>query len=307
MYDLQFNGLSTKDFSCDFWNSPHTAQIDSCLKYLYQSGINKILATIITDNPEKAYANLKTIFEYRKNLSATQAQSQTGIAGVHVEGGYISRLGVHPSEFASAFDYKFAKKITDDFPGLIKLWTLCPRIDKDGSLTAFLQDQNILVSYGHSNATYHEAQMAFEKHKVNLVTHWGNAMFVMKNFHQRNTSDEELLALENLDVESCLPDEIGIGLAAYRNPNVYCMAIAGSNKDADLHLDPRLLKQLACKKLDKFILVSDCVAYTGPRPVNLVGGLNTLAEHKKNAILAGIDPALVEIALNANIEALFNK
>jgi len=307
MYDLQFNGLSTKNFSCDFWNSPETEQIDLCLKFLFQSGIKKILATIITDNPDKAYANLKRIFEYRKNLVGAKAQSQTEIAGVHVEGGYISRLGVHPSDYACAFDYKFAKKITQDFPGLIKLWTLCPRIDRDGSLTAFLQDQNILVSYGHSNATYNEAQVAFEKHKVNLVTHWGNAMFVMKNFHQRNTSDEELLALENLDVESCLPDEIGIGLAAYRNPDVYCMAIAGSNEDADLHLDPRLLRQLAHKKLDKFILVSDCVAHKGPRPDNLVGGLTTLAEHKKNAILAGIDPALVEFALNANIEALFSR
>ena len=307
MYDLQFNGLTTKDFSCDFWNSPDLEQIDFCLEFLFQSGVKKILATIITDNPEKAYTNLKTIFEYRKNLSAAQAQSQTEIAGVHVEGGFISRLGVHPSEFASAFDYNFAKKITNDFPGLIKLWTLCPRIDKDGSLTAFLQDQNILVSYGHSNATYFEAQTAFEKHKVNLVTHWGNAMFVMKNFHQRNTSEQDLLALDSLDIDSSLPDEIGIGLAAYRNPDVYCMAIAGSNEDADLHLDPRLLKQLASKKLDKFILVSDCVAYKGPRPVNLVGGLSTLAQHKKNAILAGIAPELVENALNANIEALFNK
>jgi N-acetylglucosamine-6-phosphate deacetylase len=306
MFDLQFNGLSTKNFSCDFWNSPETEQIDLCLKFLFQSGIKKILATIITDNPERAYNNLNTIFEYRKNLGRAEIKSQTEIAGVHVEGGYISRLGVHPGDYACAFDYKFAQKITHDFPDLIKLWTLCPRIDKDGSMTGFLQDQNVLVSYGHSNASYHEAQDAFKKHKVNLVTHWGNAMFVMKNFHQRNTSEQELLALENLDVDSCLPDEIGIGLAAYRNPDVYCMAIAGSDKDADLHLDPRLLNQLARKKLDKFILVSDCVAYKGPRPINLVGGLSTLAEHKKNAILAGIAPDLVENALNANIEAVFH-
>jgi len=39
----------------------------------------------------------------------------------------------------------------------------------------------------------------------------------------------------------------------------------------------------------------------------LVGGLNTLAEHKKNAILAGIAPELVENALNANIEAVFRR
>lgn len=307
MFDLQFNGLSTKNFSCDFWNSPDPEQIDLCLKYLFQSGVKKILATIITDNPEKAYNNLKTIFEYRKNLVDGEIQSQTEIAGVHVEGGFISRLGVHPGEYARAFDYKFAQKITQDFPDLIKLWTLCPRMDQDGSLTGFLQDQNVLVSYGHSNASFQEAQKAFEKYKVNLVTHWGNAMFVMKNFHQRNTSEQELLALDSLDIDSCAPDEIGIGLAAYRNPDVYCMAIAGSNKDADLHLDPRLLKHLACKKLDKFILVSDCVAYQGPRPNNLVGGLNTLAEHKKNAILAGVAPELVENALNANIEAVFHR
>lgn len=307
MFDLQFNGLTTKNFSCDFWNSPSNSDIDFCLKYLFDQGIQKILATIITDLPEKAYLNLKTIFDYQKNLHDSKKLLQTQIAGVHIEGGYISRLGVHPVQYSRSYDLSFAKQILKDFPGLIKLWTLCPRVDADGSLTAFLQDNNIVVSYGHSNASYQEAMQAFEKHKVNLVTHWGNAMFVFQDFHQRNTSCQELFSLDELDIDSLSPDQLGLGLAAYRNPEVYCMAIAGSQEDADLHLDPQLLKHLAYKKLDKFILVSDCVAYTGPRPNNLVGGLNTLAKHKKNAILAGIEPALVENALNANIEAFFRK
>jgi N-acetylglucosamine-6-phosphate deacetylase len=307
MYDLQFNGLSTKNFSCDFWNKPEPEAIDLCLKYLFEQGVKKILATIITDDPEHAYANLKTIFNYKNSLLESKKLLQTEIAGVHVEGGYISRLGVHPANFARAFDYQFARKIIQDFPNLIKLWTLCPNIDRDGSLTTFLQDKNILVSYGHSNATYQEAMLAFQKYKVNLVTHWGNAMYVMKNFHQRKTSDQELWDLDNIDVNLSKPEDIGLGLAAYRHPEVYCMAIAGSDEDADLHLDPRLLKHLANKKLDKFILVSDCVAYNGPSPNNLVGGLNTLAQHKKNALIAGLEPKLIENALNANIEALFTE
>jgi N-acetylglucosamine-6-phosphate deacetylase len=298
MFDLQVNGFHTESFSCDFWNEPSEEEIDHFLKYLHKQGVKKILATLITAAPEKIRANLNCIQNYINKYQGNNTRAE--IVGVHIEGGYISRLGVHPAQFADALNCQFAKNITHEFPGLIKLWTLCPLVDRDGSLTRLIQDNSITVSYGHSNASYQQAMEAFEHFGVRLVTHWGNAMYVMQDFKQRSTTDIDLAKLDEIDIDRADPNSIGIGLAAYRHPEVYCMAIAGSKSNGDLHLDPRLLKKLAEHKRDKFILVSDCVTYSGAKPETLVGGLDTLAQHKQNALNAGIDPVIVEAAVSVN-------
>ncbi|MDA1021450.1 MAG: hypothetical protein O2962_07890, partial [Cyanobacteria bacterium] len=284
MLDLQINGLATEDFSCNFWQAPEDASINSLNDYLNKKGVEQYLATIITSSYDSFVTNLKRIQNYSNKFA------NENLLGVHIEGGLITRLGVHPPEHATALNYKEAKSLIADFPGLIKLWTICPKLDPQGEVTRLAQDNGILVSYGHSNASYNEAQRAFENYGVNLVTHWGNAMYIMNDFEQRDCSD---LDLSRLDTEI----DGGIGLAAYQNPNIYCMAIAGSKKDGDEHIDPRLLKKLFAKKKDKMILVSDSVVLR-PEINNLQGGLVSLAKHAQNAIAIGIPEAAVKQACN---------
>ncbi len=287
MLDLQINGFATENFRCNFWEAPDDESITALNHYLNQEDVKQYLATLITASYSTIETNLKRIQTYINKYGKSQ------IIGVHLEGGLITRMGVHPAEHASALQYEEVKTLITQFPGLIKLWTLCPKLDANGEVTRLLQDHNIVVSYGHSNANYQEAYEAFENYDVRLVTHWGNAMYVMEDFYQRNCRDSDLSRLETETA-----DHGGLGLAAYQHPEVYCMAIAGSEADEDLHLDPRLLKKLFEKKQNKMILVSDMVAKnTAPKAgCALQGGLASLRKHAENAILAGIPEADVRKA-----------
>jgi N-acetylglucosamine-6-phosphate deacetylase len=286
MLDLQINGFTTENFRCNFWEAPDAENITALNGYLHKEGVNQYLATLITASYSSIETNLQCIQSYITKHGNSQ------IIGVHMEGGLISRMGVHPVEHATALQYKEAKELLSKFPKLIRLWTLCPKLDPRGDVTRLLQDHDVIVSYGHSNASYQEAYEAFQNYDVRLVTHWGNAMYVMEDFHQRDCRDSDL---SRLDTES--PEKAGIGLAAYHHPEVYCMAIAGSQADEDLHLDPRLLKKLFDKKAGKMILVSDMVCsklVNGQRSTvngSLIGGLASLRKHAQNAINAGIPEA----------------
>jgi hypothetical protein len=296
MIDLQVNGLKTAYFDCNFWSKPEDQAIDQLCSYQYEQGISGFLATIISSPIESIITNLECIQTYRQDQRNNKAQ----ILGVHLEGGLITKLGVHPDKYSQVFDLESAKYILKKFPSLIRLWTLCPLADTNGDVTRLAQDHGVTISYGHSKATYHEALEAFEKYKVNMVTHWGNAMYVARGFKQRETTQANLEMLDDIDLDKVDPNHIGIGLAAYRCPNIYCTAIAGSKANQDEHLDPRLLRQLALKKQEKFILVSDSVAHT--RPVDhLVGGLTSLKQHCQNALAAGIPEDLVNAAVTDNV------
>ena len=291
MIDLQVNGFKTKDFSCNFWQKPKLKDIQALNQYLYKEGINHYLATLITDSLDALETNLNII---------AKAQAEN-LAGVHIEGGLISKLGVHPEAFAQELDLKKIQELVKKFPGLIKLWTICPSFDKKGEITKFLQDSGIKVSYGHSRCDYETAWHAFENYDVDLVTHWGNAMFVFDGFKQRDTSDEDLKALDAIDFAGT-----GIGLAAYRHPKVKLMAIAGSKKNSDLHLDPKLLKKLFQKKEKQIILVSDMVHYDlDQAPETLVGGLTSLKTHAQNALDAGISESAIKHATGQLAQEIF--
>lgn len=296
-FDYQINGLKTEEFTCDFWNHPDDDSINKLCDYLLSRGIQGFFATLITSDPNELIRNLKRIENFQKKHKRKE------LAGVHIEGGMISLMGVHPEKYSKSFDLNFAKEIVCDFPDLIKLWTLCPKMDMDFRLSKFLASHSITVSYGHSDASYDLGRRAFRENGVVWVTHWGNAMKVFKNFSQRNTSKKDLEILKAL-VETDLDkleenellvhfgfrrEDLGIGLAALKDSNVNIMVICGSEEDKDLHLDPALVKYLYELKGEKLVLVSDLVAIDLDED-GLKGGRNTLDKHYKNLekIICGV-------------------
>ncbi|MDD9898854.1 MAG: hypothetical protein OXU45_07635 [Candidatus Melainabacteria bacterium] len=293
MLDLQINGFATNDFECNFWACPEDEKINALNEYLQAHQVQSYLATLITASYDEFWANLKRIREYQSSFG------RENLIGVHIEGALISRMGVHPKKHAQALNYQAAKNLLNEFGDLIKLWTLCPRVDEAGQVTRLAQDHGIVVSYGHSEANYDEAMHSFKEYEVNCVTHWGNAMYVLDDFKQRDCSDEDLA---RLDSES----KGGLGLAAYQNDDVYCMAIAGSKNFADEHLDPRLLRKLFEKKPERMILVSDSVL-AKPNCDKLQGGLTCLDQHALNAIEAGCDETAVIKACTENPKMILER
>lgn len=289
MIDLQVNGLSVEgEFNCNFWEAPNHSDIKKMCQYLYKKRVKQILATLITDSYDNIAYALSNINAYKKrfdnSLEEAHADSRAHIAGVHIEGGLISRLGIHPELYAGEFDFIKAGRLKKDHPDLIKLWTLCPLRDKDGDMTKFLQDTGVYVSYGHSEANFTQAMQAFDKYKVRLVTHWGNAMKIFKGLNQRDVKPEQIKYLETIHPDMIVdPGQLGLGYAAYYNEKIYVMFICGSKEDKDLHIHSDLVKALVKKKKDKLILVSDSVALSADDSEDkLRGGRVDLAKHVNN-------------------------
>lgn len=72
-------------------------------------------------------------------------------------------------------DLKEMKKIFDEADGLIKMVTIAPELPGGIELIDFLKKRGVVVAIAHSNATYEEAQDAFEK-GASHITHCFNAM-----------------------------------------------------------------------------------------------------------------------------------
>ncbi len=323
MFDLQVNGLTILDrgLHCDFWQAPANADIEKLCDYLGSEGVTGFYATLITAPYEEIDRNLARISNYyhchseqfadahcrlreespfkQEGVLRDAQDDRAHLAGVHVEGGYISRAGIHPSAHLREFDLVKVRSLVEKYPGLIKLWTLCPLVDSDGALTKYLQSQGVRVAYGHSNASANQADRAFDAYGVDLVTHWPNAMTVVRDplnssrFDHRKPSAEylEFLSMSRSEAEawaSVQGLELGLGFSAYHREDVSVTAICGSVADGDLHMAPEIFKLLRAHKGTQLFLVSDDVAYsteelkTG-RILGLRGGRVSLAKHFINA------------------------
>ncbi len=299
LIDLHFNGLKNEveGINCNFWKCPNDQEILKLRKYLFEHGVKAFLPTLVTASPENIERQLARIAEHRKDHHSTTeaeslAQELAYIPGVHIEGGYISRPGTHPQEYLQALGPNLVEKLAKEFPGLIKLWTICPKVDADGKHVAAQRRHGITPSYGHSTATYEEARKAFDEHGVRLVTHWGNGMDIFQTPYNRDEpSDQELLMLEAKGNEN---GRGGLAKAAFDRNDVYMMAICGSNEDRDRHISPKLIKKLA--QTGRLILVTDAVAEPAGAPsptgcggyhkaygYSLSGGQVTLDKHAANA------------------------
>lgn len=160
--DLQINGGFGVDFSVD----PHRVQ--EVADRLPQNGVTSFLPTIITVNKE-SYRYLISQLQPRKFVQGAT------ILGVHLEGPFLSpeKNGAHNKELILPLEYSL-EECYGDLNG-VKLVTLAPEIP--GALKAinFLKSLGIVVSAGHSKATYDEMRNAVHA-GVSVATHLFNAM-----------------------------------------------------------------------------------------------------------------------------------
>ncbi len=287
MIDLQVNGLSIRDqdINCSFWDLPSHVEIQKLCDFFYREGVHGFLATLITDDPSKIQEGLENIAAFQRIAKANSSQ----LIGVHIEGGYISRLGTHSRSYATSLDPSCVEKWARRFPDLIKLWTICPLVDADSKHVEMQKKYNIRTSYGHSNANYYEAMKAFNVNEVFLVTHWGNGMNIFDSSLNFNRDEPSTRDLELLDGDAFL-DSAALGKAAYDHKQVMMMAICGSDRNQDKHISPKLINKLS--KTNRLILVSDCVARAAgyqsentntSKSYQLIGGQTSLARHCLNA------------------------
>lgn len=168
--DLQINGA----FGIDF--SEQADQVEHVAKLLTQYGVTSFLPTLVSLDNEH-YSQLLPHLQPRRG-----GAHGAHILGIHLEGPFfhptkcgahnpnLLRIPIHPLE--------------DMYGNLegVKIVTLAPELPGAAPAIRYLKSKQIIVSAGHTNATFEEAQTAFLQ-GVTMATHLFNAM---PPFHHRN-------------------------------------------------------------------------------------------------------------------------
>jgi N-acetylglucosamine-6-phosphate deacetylase len=136
--------------------------------YHATGGTTSLLLTTVTASIPKIVEALGAVRNYAGPLRQ--------IAGVHVEGPFISRArcGAQREEFIRDPDAESVNQLLE-FSDVIKRFTLAP--ERPGALDLIdrLRERNISVSGGHSDASDEEARRGFI-HGMRHVTHTFNGM-----------------------------------------------------------------------------------------------------------------------------------
>jgi N-acetylglucosamine-6-phosphate deacetylase len=161
--DLHLHGALGRD---TMEASPEAFQ--TICDYHATGGTTSLLLTTVT-------APIPQIVDVLRAVRAS-AGVRSQIAGVHVEGPFISRarLGAQREEFRRDPDRESADQLLE-FADVIKRVTLAPELPGALELIDRLCERGIAISGGHSDASDEEARAGFV-HGMRHVTHTFNAM-----------------------------------------------------------------------------------------------------------------------------------
>jgi N-acetylglucosamine-6-phosphate deacetylase len=226
--DLQVNGFAGVDF-----NDPACTDDDvtRACEAMRGTGVTRFLPTIITAPLDRFATCARRVARH----------PDRAIAGLHVEGPYISPLdgprGAHPREHvgpASIDDFSRRQEAAD---GRIVLMTLAPEVPGAIPLIEHLVRHGVRVAIGHTAASGEEIQAAIAA-GATLSTHLGN----------------------------------GCALTLPRHPNIIWEQLAADSLHASLivdghHLPPATVKaMIRAKTPARTVLVTDAIAAAGCPP-----------------------------------------
>lgn len=149
------------------------------MKHITEEGVTAILPTTITQTEEvltKAVANVAKVVK--------DGYEGAEILGIHFEGPYLDMKykGAQPEQCIVKPDVEQFKRYQKAANGLIKIITMATEKDEDFKLTKYCAENGVVVSIGHSAATYDEASMAIAN-GAKSMTHVFNGM---TPFHHRD-------------------------------------------------------------------------------------------------------------------------
>jgi N-acetylglucosamine-6-phosphate deacetylase len=161
--DLHIHGA----LGCDSMEATPEAFQTIC-DYHATGGTTSLLLTTVTAPIPKIIDVLRAV---RGSAGAIKQ-----VAGVHVEGPFISRArcGAQRAEFIRDPDRESVDQLLE-FADVIKRFTLAPELPGALELIDGLRERNIPVSGGHSDASDEQARAGFD-HGMRHVTHTFNGM-----------------------------------------------------------------------------------------------------------------------------------
>ena len=221
--DCQVNGGGGVLFNDD----PSVETLEAIGRAHRRFGTTAFLPTLISDDLsviERAIAAVREAIRRRV----------PGVIGVHIEGPFISALrkGAHDAAKFRDLDERGLALLTSLGVGRT-LVTLAPEMTTRQAIKR-LAEAGVVISAGHTNATYDETRDAFRS-GVAGVTHLFNAMSPLS--HRE-------------------PGTVG---AALSDPDCWCGLIVDGH-----HVHPAVLRiALRAKRADRFMLVTDAMPNVG--------------------------------------------
>lgn len=189
------NGFDTMD--------EDAAALDGMKKFLPSTGVTSFLPTTMTMSVERISRALKNIRDAKKISHGAK------IIGANLEGPFISE------KFNGAQDKKFIRRADFDlfaeFADVIKIVTIAPEELTDFKFIERCRAKKIIVSIGHSAATYEETLTAIQ-HGASHVTHLFNAQ---TGLHHRKPGIVGAALTSNVIVE-LIADNVHVHPAAQK-------------------------------------------------------------------------------------------
>ncbi len=136
---------------------------------LLAQGTTGFFATIGTNTPAIFEQGIAAAKAYRK-------RAKGNFLGMHFEGPYLNPIkrGAHPANLIKKGTLAEVKRWVEMAEGEIKMMTIAPEL-QDQEVIDYLHDHGVILSSGHSNASYDEGK-AFLNKPIPAVTHLFNAM-----------------------------------------------------------------------------------------------------------------------------------
>lgn len=210
-------------------------------------GTTLLYPTTLTSTNEALYASFET-YNKAEELNVDGAR----FGGMHLEGPYFNPV------YAGAQDPRYLRnprpeeyiEILDKCPKLAR-WSFAPELEGSEEFAAELKRRGIVASIGHTNATFHECDNAYEA-GATLMTHFFSCMSTILKRNSRKFA--------------------GTIEYGYYQDGIYVEIIADGH-----HVPQNLLRMIAkIKGVEKVVLVTDSMRAAGmPEGPSILGGLES--------------------------------
>ncbi len=165
LIDLQIYGSGGKLFG----GIPDVQGLEQMENDLLAQGTIGFMATVATNSDEIVLKAIDAAKEYSK-------RAKGNYLGLHLEGPYLNakRKGAHPAKYIKKGTLAEIRSWVERAEGELRMMTIAPEL-QDQEVIDYLNSKNIIISAGHSDATYEEA-ISFLNKTVHAATHLYNAM-----------------------------------------------------------------------------------------------------------------------------------
>lgn len=236
-------------------NAATGEDFEKICRFQARQGTTSWLASVLTDTKEQT---LWCIEQYNRWKQGEKKGAH--LIGIHLEGPFLSTeyKGAMPEHLLQKPNTDLVREYQKAAGGDIRYLTIAPELEGAISFISQMKELGIVVSIGHSAASYETAMEAIKAGAASS-THTGNAM---KLLHQRFPA---------------------IWGAALESDTLYCEMICDG-----LHLHPGVIRlTIKAKGLDKVVAVTDSIMAAGLPDGNYKLGVNDVVVKDGDARLAG--------------------